>query len=70
MRYPAAMAKAADAGKALDGELIERQKKRDDSWSPKALTAVGFVTMIIAISFIVLMATHLTTCMYLDGSRP
>ncbi|HEY1954903.1 MAG TPA: hypothetical protein VGH28_04810 [Polyangiaceae bacterium] len=64
------MAKASDAGKALDGELIEHQKKVDNSWSPKALTALGFVTMAIAITLIVLMATHLNTCMYLDGSRP
>ena len=64
------MAKAADAGKALDGELIERQKKLDDSWKPMALTALGFVTMLIAISLIVFMATRLNTCMYLDGSQP
>lgn len=64
------MAKAADAGKALDGELIERQKKQDDSWKPKALTALGFLTMIIAISLIVFMATRLHTCMFLDGSQP
>ena len=63
------MAKAAEAGKPLDGELIEQAKKIDDSWSPKALTALGFTAMVIAISLIVFMATRLTSCMYLDGSR-
>ena len=63
------MAKAAEAGKPLDGELIEHQKKVDQSWSSRRLTALGFITMAVAIALIVLMATRLTTCMYLDGSR-
>ena len=63
------MAKVVDAGKELDGDLLDRQRKVDDSWSPKGLTALGIVTMVIAISLIVFMATRLTTCMYLDGSH-
>jgi hypothetical protein len=62
------MAKAADL-KPLDAELMEHQRKVDSSWSSKQLTALGFVTIGIAIAIIVFMATRLTTCMYLDGSH-
>jgi len=64
------MAKAAEADKALDGDLIERQKKLDDRWAPKQLTALAIISLGIAIALIVFMATRLTTCMYLDGSHP
>lgn len=63
------MAKAGDAAKELDGDLMVQQRKLDDSWSPKGLTALGIVTLGIAITIIVFMATRLTTCMYLDGSQ-
>jgi hypothetical protein len=69
MRYPRAMAKAVDADKPLDGELLEKQRKLDDRWSPKQLTGLGVFTLGLAIAIIVFMATRLTTCMYLDGSR-
>ena len=59
------MAKAEDAGQAGDPTVGE-----DASWSPSKLTVTGIVTLAIAIAIIVFMATRLTTCMYLDGSRP
>ncbi len=39
------------------------------TWAPSKLTALGFVTLGIALAIIVFMATRLTTCMYLDGSH-
>ena len=64
------MAKAAEAGKPLDADLLARQNKLDDRWLPKQLTALGIISLGIAIALIVFMATRLTTCMYLDGSQP
>jgi hypothetical protein len=56
------MAKAEEAGDPTVGE--------DASWSPGKLTITGIVTLAIALSIIVFMATRLNTCMFLDGSQP
>jgi hypothetical protein len=58
------MAKADQAGQAGDPTVGE-----DSSWSPSKLTVTGIVTLAIAITIIVFMATRMTTCMYLDGSH-
>ena len=48
---------------------LEHALEVDQSWSPTKLTGLGIVTLAIAITIIVFMATRLTTCMYLDGSQ-
>ena len=55
------MAKAEQTGDPTVGE--------DTSWSSSKLTVTGIITLAIALSIIVFMATRLTTCMYLDGSQ-
>jgi hypothetical protein len=52
-----------------DGHAQHAQEV-DAAWSPSKLTGLGIVTLLVAISIIVFMATRLTTCMYLDGSQP
>lgn len=63
------MAKVADAERPLDAEAKQHAKDVDQAWSPTMLTGLGIVTLAIALSIIVFMATRLTTCMYLDGSH-
>ena len=59
----------AEAEKVLDGERLAAAEKVDSRWSGGKLTALGVTTFFIAVSIIVFMATRMTTCMYLDGSR-
>ena len=59
----------ADADKVLDGERLASAEKVDGKWSGGKLTVLGVITFAIAVTIIVFMATRLTTCMYLDGSR-
>ena len=53
--------------KAEDGDPTVGE---DASFSPSKLTAIGIMTLAVAITIIVFMATRMTTCMYLDGSQP
>ena len=61
------MAKAANA-EQRDPDL-EHAMEVDNAWSPTKLTGLGIVTLMIAITIIVFMATRLETCMFLDGSQ-
>jgi hypothetical protein len=54
----------------LDADELKHAQDVDAAWAPSKLTLLGFVTFGIAIAIIIFMATRLTTCMYLDGSRP
>jgi hypothetical protein len=54
--------------KAID-DSGDPTRLEDKSWSPSKLTGIGIVTLLVAISIIVFMATRLNTCMYLDGSQ-
>ncbi len=62
------MAKAAANAEQRDPDL-EHALEVDQAWSPTKLTGLGIVTLMIAITIIVFMATRLETCMYLDGSH-
>jgi hypothetical protein len=62
------MVKAASE-KPLDAERLAHASEVDAKWSASKLTTLGVITFAIAITVIVFMATRLTTCMYLDGSR-
>jgi hypothetical protein len=48
---------------------LKHSEEVDSAWSPTKLTGLGIVTLGIALTIIVFMATRLTTCMYLDGSH-
>jgi hypothetical protein len=65
-----AKAEIPPADVPLDGEELKHAQDVDAAWAPSKLTALGFLTFGIAITIIIFMATRLTTCMYLDGSRP
>jgi hypothetical protein len=60
----------AESEKVLGAEQLAHAMKVDAAWSPKKLTGLGIVTLVIAFSIIVFMATRMTTCMYFDGSQP
>ena len=60
----------AESEKVLDGERLVTAQKIDKRWSGGKLTALGVMTFVLALALIVFMATRMTTCMYLDGSRP
>jgi len=45
------------------------QAEQKQTWAPMKLTVLGIVTLGLALTIIVFMATRLTTCMYLDGSH-
>lgn len=58
-----------EADKPLGAEALAHAQEVDSAWSPTRLTRLGLITLAIAISVIIFIATRLTTCMYLDGSR-
>ncbi len=58
-----------EVDKPLDADALKHAQETDAAWSPTKLVGVGVVTLGIALTIIVFMASHLTTCMYLDGSH-
>jgi len=55
--------------KAESNDADPTREEQGQTWAPIKLTGLGIMTLGLALTLIVFMATRLTTCMYLDGSH-